>query len=181
MTFRNAYVDLLNSARTARDGVFSTVLVPDVEHKLWTSKRRDVAIAAGAAGVPFARHGSNYTLRNAAWLISDVDPVTNWEMSLRDPEQLSPEMVIASVEAAIGRAEQEARETALRERGLTGIIATFIRWPANLREAVGPGNSAQRTAAGAIGMLGQLIVATLATALGAAIVAGVARAWSLLV
>lgn len=181
MTFRSAYVDLLNSARSACDGAFSTILVPDVEDTLWASKRRDVAIAAGAAGVPFARHGANYMLRNAAWVISDVDPVTNWEMSLRDPEQLSPEMVVASVEAAIGRAEQEALEATQRERGLTGIIAAFIRWPANLREAVGPGNSAQRAAAGAIGMLGQLIVATLATALGAAIVAGVAKAWDLLV
>ena len=99
-------------------------------------------------------------------------------MSLRSPEELSPDIVVSSVEGAIGAARQEAAEAQQRERGLTGFIAAFVRWPSNLREAVGPDNRAQRTAAGAIGVLGQIIVATLATALGTGLVAGAVALWT---
>lgn len=101
-------------------------------------------------------------------------------MSLRSPEHLSPEMVLRSVEGAIGTARQEAVEAERHEHGLTGLVAGFLRWPSNLREAVGPSNRAQRTAAGAIGVVGQIIVATLATAVGTGLVAGVAALWTAL-
>lgn len=179
LAFRSAYVDLLNSSRASSDGLFRT-LVPDIPQPEYQAKRRDVALASGPAALAYSRYGGNYTMRNAAVIHNDVNPVVNWEMSLRSPEDLSPEMVLSSVEGAIGRAHQEAVEAEQRERGLTGLVAAFLRWPSNLREAVGPGNRAQRTAAGAIGIVGQIIVATLATALGTGIVVGVTALWTAL-
>ncbi len=112
--------------------------------------------------------------------MNDVDPMTNWEMSLRDPEQFSPDTVISSVESAVARAKQEAVEAADRERGLTGLIAAFLRWLSDLREAVGPGHPAQLAAAGVIGVIGQLFVATIGGALSIGLAAGAVALWDLL-
>lgn len=177
-TFREAYVDLLNSAQATRSDPYSLMkLMPLIDHESWQRKRSAVAAAAGAAAVPYNRHGGTYTLRNAAYIMNDVDPVSNWEMSLRDPEQMSPEAVIASAESAMARAGQAAVEAAQRERGLTGVIAAFLRWPSNLRAAVGTEHPAQRRAAGLIAIFGQTLVGALATAVAAGIIAGVVALW----
>ncbi len=178
MTFRNAYVDLVNCARPRQD-VFLLALGPGVDPASWQAKRRAVASAAGTAAVPYGRYGGTLTLRNAAYIMHNVDPVTNWELSLRDTAQLSPEMVVAAVDAAIARARQEADDAAQRERGFTGTIAAFLRWPANLREAVGSGHPAQRTAAGVIGIFGQVLVGALTTALATGLAAGAVAVWRL--
>jgi hypothetical protein len=176
-TFREAYVDLVNNARPTEGDYFLTVLAPALDQQSWQHKRSAVAAAAGAAAGPYGRYGGTYTLRNAAYILNDIDPVTNWEMSLRDPEQMHPESVISSVDAAIAAASQAAIEALQRERGLTGVIASFIRWPSNLREAVGSGHPAQRRAAGAIGIVGQAVVAALTTALATGLVAGAVALW----
>lgn len=177
LAFHSAYVDLLNGSRAGSDGIFK-ILVPAVPQPEYQAKRAAVAFASGAAVLAYSRYGGTYTMGNGGVIQHGVNPVVNWEVSLRSPENLSPEMVLSSVEGAIGAARQGAVEAAQRERGLTGLIAAFVRWPADLREAVGPDNRAQRNVAGAIGFLGQLIVATLATALAAGIVAGVAELWA---
>lgn len=179
IAFRTAYIELLNSSRLTSDGLFK-VLIAKTPGADYQFKRRDVALAAGRAGHAYARYGGTLSLRNAAVIRHDVNPVVNWEMSLRSPDELPPELVLSSVESAIGTAEQEANDAAQRERGLTGLIAAFFRWPANLREAVGPDNRAQRTAAGAVGILGQIIVAAIATALGALLVTATTNLWSTL-
>lgn len=120
------------------------------------------------------------TLRNAAYVMNDVDPMANWELSLRDPEQFAPHTLIASVESAIARAKQEAIEATGRERGLTGLIAAFLRWPSDLREAVGPGHPAQLAAASVIGVIGQILVAATGGALSVGIVTGAVALWQLL-
>jgi hypothetical protein len=112
--------------------------------------------------------------------MNNVDPVTNWEMSLRDPEQLSPQSVVASVESAVARATQEAEDAARRERGLTGLIASFLRWPSDLREAVGPGHPAQRAAAGVIGVFGQVLVAAVGGALSIGLATAAVALWHLM-
>lgn len=176
--FRDAYVDLLNSARPDNSISMVTVsLRPNVDNETWQQKRIRVAQAAGAAALAYSKHGGTFALRNAAYIMHDVDPVTNWEMSLRDPEQLRPEVVVSTVESADARARQLALEAKRRERGVTGLIASFLRWPSNLREAVGPGHRAQRQVAGVIGFLGQILAAALATAIAAAVVAGSVAIW----
>lgn len=164
MAFRNAFVDLHNHGRW-ESGDFGPVLVSATDHMTWQTKRGAVAAAAGAASRAYGAHGGTFTLRNIAYVMNNVDPVTNWEMSLKDPEQLSPQTVIESVESAVASAIQLAKEAAQRERGLTGLIAAFLRWPSHLREAVGPDNAAQRRAATAIGYFGQIVVGVVAAAI----------------
>ncbi|MDQ6933896.1 MAG: hypothetical protein M3130_01100 [Actinomycetota bacterium] len=102
--------------------------------------------------------------------MNNVNPVANWESS-KDPQQLEPTTVVSTVESAIARARQSAEEAAERERGLTGLIAAFLRWPSTLREAVGPDRSGQRAAAGVIGVLGQILVGIMASVLAAGLIA----------
>lgn len=89
---------------------------------------------------------------------------------------LTPTLVTSSVEAAIVAATAEHETAKGRERGLVGLIASFIRWPQTLREAVGPGR-APRAAAGAIGFLGQIIVGALSSALAVGLLALVLSLW----
>jgi hypothetical protein len=179
--FREAYVELINNSRPGHlNSSFLTAMVPGagVTDQAWMRLRSEVATAAGAAGRSYARWGGTFTLRNAAYITHDVDPVANWEMSLRDVEQFPPPTVVAAVEAAIATAHQAAIEAQQRERGLTGLIAAFLRWPSNLREAVGPGGGGvQRTAAGVIGVVGQVIVAAVAGALATGLVATAVALW----
>jgi len=174
--FREAYVALLNSTRPHQPR-FITQLGPAVPIEEWNRLRHAVSVAAGAAGPAYHRHRGTFALRNAAYVMSGVDPVANWEMSLRDPEQLAPETIISAVEAAIGAARQKAAEAKDRERGLVGLIAAFLRWPSELREAVGPGQSAQRAAAGVLGVLAQLLVGILGSVIATGLVALGVAVW----
>lgn len=176
MGFRNAYVALVNNARPASDGWSRAALEPHgVSRGEWSRLYSETAKAAGAAAAAYPRWGGTFTLRNAAYIMHEVDVVANWEMSLRDPEQLDPTRIISTVEAAIARARQESEDAKRRERGLTGFIAAFLRWPANLREAAGPG--AQRTAAGVIGVFGQILVGITASLLAAGLLAAGIAIW----
>lgn len=178
MEFRNAYVRLVNCAQLREGELFLPVLgpAPGVSRQEWGDLRSAAAHAAGAAGHVYARYGGTLSMRNAAYLMTGVNPVANWELSLRDPEQLRPESLIAAVEGAMARARQEAAEAEDREKGFTGLVAAFLRWPSDLRDAVGPGK-AQRTAAGVVGVFGQVIVATLGGALAVGVAAGAAELW----
>lgn len=180
MEFRNAYVALTNHARPVSDGWSLARLEPNgIAEAEWSRLYFETAKAAGAAALAYPKYGGTFTLRNAAYILNNVDPVANWEMSIRDPEQLDPRTIIASIEAAISRARQESQDASERERGLTGFIAAFLRWPSTLREAVGPGP--QRAAAGVIGVFGQILVGIVASVLATGLVAvGVALWRSLL-
>ncbi|VXC13147.1 hypothetical protein [Aeromicrobium sp. 9AM] len=178
--FRHAYVDLINSSKLFQpEDSFIPRFGPASDHSSWQAKYSAVSAAAGAASRAYRPYGGVMTLRNAAVVMNGVDPVANWEMSLKDPKQLPPESVLSAVEAAVANASQQALEARQRERGITGLIAAFLRWPSNLREAVGPGRGAQRAAAGFIGLLGQIFVGAIGAALSVGIVAGSVALWRL--
>ena len=175
--FRNAYVELINASKRVEDYPFYR-FVPKGSEADWIRLHQAVAVAAGAAQWAYSRQGGGtFTLRNAAYITHNVNPVTNWIMSIDDPESMKPQMVLTAVEQAIGGVEQDYQEAVARERGPVGVIAAFVRWPQTLREAVGPG-WAPRTAAGAIGVFGQVVVATLSTALAAGLVALCVWLWN---
>jgi len=172
--FREAYVQLVNASRTgSRNGSFLPSLVPGngVNAQEWNRLRSKVAATCGAAGPSYNRHGGTFTLRNAAYISNNVNPVDNWDLSFRDPEQFPPETVLSAVEAAIASAAQKASDARDRERGVTGIIAAFLRWPSTLREAVDPESSGQQWAAGVIGVAGQIVVGIVASVLATGLVA----------
>lgn len=176
--FRNAYVALLNSAKVVdNDGWTSSELGPKVDNATWQERMRAVAAASGSAGPAYLRYGGTWTMRNAAYITKNVDPVSNWQMSIKRPDNMPVENVLSAVDAAIARAQQEADDARQRERGLTGVIATFLRWPSTLREAVGPDSGAQRAAAGFVGVFAQVFVGALTAALTAGLVAGAVALW----
>jgi hypothetical protein len=74
-------------------------------------------------------------------------------------------------------AETRAAEAAEREKGFVGFVAAFLRWPTTLREAVGPDHAAQRRAAGALGVLAQLVVGVAASTIAAGVVALIIMLW----
>lgn len=173
MAFRNAYVELTNNVQVVPRGLTMTELAPaaGVGQQEWSRLYSTTAQAAGACASAYHRYGGRITLRNAAYMTPNVDLVANWEMSLRDPQQLDPKTVIASVESAIARARQQSVEAAERERGVTGLIAAFLRWPSTLREAVEPGRSGQRAAASVVGVAGQVLVGILGSVIATGLVA----------
>ena len=92
------------------------------------------------------------------------------------PTSFHPTLVSA-VESAIGLAETRAAEAEEREKGLVGLVAAFLRWPTTLREAVGPDHAAQRRAAGALGVLAQLVVGVIASTIAGGVVALILMLW----
>lgn len=170
--FHQAYVEMMNCTTVVHDWP-SNRLEPKVDNSTWQGRQRVVARAAGAAASAQARYGGLMTLENVG---RNLNPVMNWEWTLKDPRRFQPSSLVLAVEQAIGVAERQWEESRQRERGLTGLIAAFLRWPQNLREAVGPGR-AQRRVAGALGILGQLLVATVAGALSVGLAAAVVKLW----
>lgn len=176
--FRNSYIALINASNLERgDWYDSPRLSPKVSPAEWGRLKSEVAHSAGAASAAYdSNGGGTYTLKNAAFIMQNVNPIANWVMSLESPDELKPELVIAAVDTALGVASTRLADAQRNERGLVGLIAAFLRWPSTLRAAVGP-STYQRGAASAIGVVGQIVVGALAAALGAALVAGVVELW----
>lgn len=175
--FREAYVSLVNATKPVQP-MFITELHPNIPQDQWERLRLRVNVAAGTAIPAYQRwSGATLTMRNAAYVMQGVNPVVNWEMSLRDPHQMRPETVLGAIETAIGSAQQQADQAAAREHGVIGLVAAMLRWPSELRDAVGPGHRFQRRAAGAVGVFGLIMVTAVGTALAAGIVAGVVALW----
>src|SRR4051794_36955 len=89
LRFREAYVALVNASRPHQP-TFITQLGRGVPQDEWNRLRTEVSLSAGRAEPAYHRHGGIFSVRNAAYTMSGVSPVTNWEMSLRDPDQLPP-------------------------------------------------------------------------------------------
>jgi len=176
--FRRAFIELVNAAKPVGGEWDLPRLVPNVSNDRWSQLQRETAIAAGAAQQAYgANGGGTFTMRNAAYMTT-VNPIANWHYALERPDELKPQMVVAAVDLAIGQARTRYENAVQHERGLVGVIATFLRWPQTLREAVGP-TWTQRTAASALGVVGQVLVGAAAAALGTALVSGVVEVWKM--
>lgn len=176
--FRSAFIELVNACAPAGGDWEPLRLVPTVSNDRWSQLQRDVAIAAGAAQEAYSINGGgSFSMRNAAY-ITTVNPIANWHFALERPDELKPQMVVSAVDHAIGQARTRYEDAVEHERGFVGVIASFLRWPQTLREAVGP-SWTQRTAASALGVVGQVIVGAVAAALGTALVWGVIELWQL--
>lgn len=168
--FRVAFVDLVNNSKPRISGIGTVSAQPALDHEAWGAKRQRVALASGPAASAFTKFGSNLTLRNVVYVMNDINPVTNWEMALKDPEQMSPGTVVSIVEAAFANARRAHEDAVDRERGITGVIAAFLRWPSTLREAVDPENVGQARAAAVLGYVGQVLVGIFASLIATGLV-----------
>lgn len=154
--FKDSYVHLIN-ASTRTDTFPRKSLGPSSDIESWLQLRTIVSRNAGPAGPIYLIYGPIYQTQTGPWVNRNFNPVVGWETSINDLVQFPPQTLIAALDGAIARAETEAKDAQARERGLTGIIARFIRWPLELREAVGGGQTSQSIAV-TIGFLGQVLV-----------------------
>jgi len=171
--FRDAFIDMINATQVVSPR-FIQQRVPNVDPTTWNGVRHRVAVAAGPARLAYNRHGDQLSLRQFGTVTNGISPVANWEMALSAPESLPPESVVSMVETAAGLAFSRQKQAAGNEKGVVGLVAAFMRWPSNLREAVGPG-STQRRAATVVGIAGQVLTGVIV----AGIVAGIVWAWKL--
>lgn len=151
--FLEAYGWLLRNSRAHVDEEhYSWWQQPTVSAGEWAEGRARVGVAAGGAAAALARFGGSY----------DLDPVAKWSTSLIASHEVGPAEVQACIRAAVGSARRQLEIEQQRERGLTGAVASFIRWPQSVREAVG-GSQGQQRAASVLG-LGLQVVAGLVVA-----------------
>ncbi|APF34907.1 hypothetical protein [Microbacterium paludicola] len=131
---------------------------------------QEVAIAAGESRQAYADHdGRMFPVQDDIYLTPNATPMTHWKSAFHDASDLDPMTVVAAVDLAIGRAQQRLEESREREKGVVGLIAAILRWPSDLREAVGP-SPGQKRAAQALGVIGQILVGACATAVGAGVI-----------
>ncbi len=176
--FRAAYIALVNATKLEHD-YDGPKLRPKVSSDKWSKLQRDVAIAAGAAQAAYLQNGgATFSFTSGRFLMNNVNPLANWQMTIERPDEMEPQNVVSAVDLAIGRARARYEAALQSERGLVGLIASFLRWPDTLRQAVGPSRT-QRTAASALGVVGQVVVGAVAAALGTALVWGVVELWQL--
>lgn len=101
------------------------------------------------------------------YLISNADPMSQWHVVFSDDTDLHPTKITTAVNLAIGRGQERLQAARDNERGVLGIIASIVRWPQTLREAVGTSRPQQHVAQ-AVGVAGQIAVAVVATWIAAA-------------
>jgi hypothetical protein len=165
--FREAYLALLE-ASVPQDAWPYKTYAPKGDQALWFQLRTKVAQTAGPAGIVYGKYGTIYRTQSGPYVNPGFHPVVNWEVSIKDSEQFSPLNLCTALDAAIANADSMEQEAAERERGLIGLLAKFIRIPADLREAVGEGPGSQK-AATYVGRFSQVIIGLLITWLGALI------------
>lgn len=150
--FRDLFADLIES--------------PDPESRLV----QDLAIAAGESREAYEVNGGrSFPVQDGIYLTTNATPMSHWKSAFGGNSDLDPVTVVAAVDLAIGRARQRLDDARDREKGVVGAVAAVLRWPSDLRDAVGPGRG-QRRAAQALGVVGQVVVGTLTTALGAGLI-----------
>lgn len=125
---------------------FSFYRSPDVPDDEWNPEKRRTGVAAGRAAEAYRRFGQ----------VERPNPLTDWPTSLTTPEEFDPYAVQSAIDSALGAARHALDVELARERGVTGLFATFIRWPQSLREAVG-GTERQQRAASVLGIGGQVV------------------------
>lgn len=131
-------------------------IIPKVNHEEWNKILSETAYASGGASESFRKFGNSYRIKSGSQFL-EVNPVDSWWHSLERPGELHPNLVISSVQHAIGKTEK-ARDRALRtETGFFGLIGRFIRIPESIMESVNPERRVERTTAQIVGYFIQII------------------------
>jgi len=156
--FLNCFSNIVRSSHLDRSGGLSRV-APRVDDETWNKVLSETAYASGGASESFRKFGNNFRVKSGGIFI-EVNPVDSWWHSIERPEEFNPNLVVNSVQYAIGKAEK-ARDRALRsEKGIVGLIGSFIRIPESIMESVNPEHKIERNSARLIGYVIQIIATT---------------------
>lgn len=144
--FLSIFEWLVEHSHATSDAYYSRYRAPNSGTNNWDDQKSRTGFAAGRAAAAYERFG----------LVANPHPVVAWPLALSDADAVDHRSITAAIQSAIGAAESQLAAERARERGLTGLLASFIRWPQSLRDAVG-GSKRQQRAASALGIGGQII------------------------
>lgn len=174
--FRDRYIELVNLMERGRKP--GTMTLASLTPKNGNARAVNellpkVARAAGGA----AQVGEPRRVQIAQFgQTMSIDPIIAWQHSLDMPDRLPPQIVIDSCEGIIGSLTAKRDHARAIERSPAGWIASFVGFPARVRTAVlvqNPDSHTLGRVAFGAGILGQIVVAVVATAVGALLVQAV--------
>jgi hypothetical protein len=67
-----------------------------------------------------------------------VNPISNWRSSFNPIHSITRGVIEGYCNQLVGRLDQMAVDARLRERGLVGLVAGYLRIPSDVRDAMGP-------------------------------------------
>jgi hypothetical protein len=120
----------------------------------------EVARLGGAAQAASSDSGIVTVLNGAP-----MDPLFNWRSAFIPNHPNTVRLVEDHCQQLIGRYRQSARDARVRESGITGMVARFVRFPSDVREAAGLETKAGQTSAFVVGVVAQVIAALVAAGL----------------
>lgn len=133
-----------------------------------------VAAASGRAARAFDASGQHVEYKPpGTWNTHRVNPALVWSTLLDDYPVVTPDLMFTVGGQAVGILESLHEEATARERGLPGLLARFVRFPVQVREAAGlPGRTFR---GGLLSGLVALLQGLLVTILGGALVYPLAK------
>lgn len=138
-----------------------------------------LGILAGKAHSAYERHGPLLQTGLPGTLTSPQNPLENWAATLNSNRVFNSATLITCLDQSIGKA-QSAWEGAVRnEKGFTGLVARYLRWPKELKEAVEPGNSRLGTVANYFGWAVNIILPIAVAVISGIILEIMRKKWNL--
>jgi hypothetical protein len=110
-------------------------------------------------------------------LIKPVRAIQDWRYAFDHPGHLRPEVVFATLQQIIGQMEGDADMQERQEKTIAGKVSRFVGFPAEIRAIAGESSPGAGKVGFAAGVVGQIVVGTVASALTAGLIAGVATLW----
>jgi len=145
---------------------------------------RTVARNAGRALIAASGYEKRIAIQIPGRREQHLDPLHSWQYSLDYPQLLPASAIIDACEGIAGQLEEMEEQARDRESTIIGRIAgwvaAFASLPMEVRRIVADQYPSIGKVAIGAGILGQIIIGGLASALGAAIVAGLIALYHLL-
>lgn len=164
--FRDHYTELISLMEVGRKPgtmTMTQMLAKPGHEQAASALMPKVARAAGKASV--AAHGTSKGIAITQFgQTRTVDPIEGWQYSIDMPDHLPARVVLDCCEGIIGGLEAKAVEAEQVEGTLAGKIASFVGFPARVRSAVELEHPSMGKVAFGVGVLGQIVIATTATA-----------------
>ena len=170
-SFLDAYTTLVAAVRQATDGSYML----GVDSSLDFLRPEDnylldqTAEAAGRAHA--AVTASGYHMQQFGQVFN---PIVDWQRSFLGAG-VSPDTVASYTRQLMGMYERRAADARDKEKGLVGLLATFVRFPTDVREAAGLSSKAGQASAFLVGVAAQVLAALIVTGVLATIGYGLSR------
>lgn len=138
-----------------------------------------LGILAGKAHSAYERHGPLIQSGLPGTLASPQNPLENWAETLNSNRVFNATRLITCLDQAIGKAQHAWTEAERNEKGFTGLVANYLRWPRELREAIEPGNPGLGRVANYVGWAINIFLPIAVAIISGTIVEIIRKKWNL--